>query len=283
MWAGNGYGTMFVPRIGMEVIVDFLEGDPDQPIVTGCVYNGVNKPPYAPPGPGPATRSGIKTLSSKGGGGTNELYFEDKQGSEEVFLQAERNLQVKVKAARTESIGGARNTRIGSYDSTKVDDYQTLNVGTSRSVRVKGYSMNLADDFSEFGSKGSYLMLHGQTTTTVSGSERVDIAGTEIAALGYSKISLQAGGSFIVLDSSGVKISGAMVSINSGGAPLQTGTISYSVPDNDAAGAHGTRDGSVTDPIQQLQAKALINAAQSNQALCAECQAARAAYQALMA
>ena len=283
MWAGNGYGTMFVPRIGMEVIVDFLEGDPDQPIVTGCVYNGVNKPPYAPPGPGPATRSGIKTLSSKGGGGTNELYFEDKQGSEEVFLQAERNLQVKVKAARTESIGGARNTRIGSYDSTKVDDYQTLNVGTSRSVRVKGYSMNLADDFSEFGSKGSYLMLHGQTTTTVSGSERVDIAGTEIAALGYSKISLQAGGSFIVLDSSGVKISGAMVSINSGGAPLQTGTIAYSVPDNDAAGAHGTRDGSVTDPIQQLQAKALINAAQSNQALCAECQAARAAYQALMA
>ena len=86
-----------------------------------------------------------------------------------------------------------------------------------------------------------------------------------------------------MLDSSGVKIVGPTVSINSGGAQLATGLVSYGVPDYDAAGAHGTRDGTVTDPIQQLQVKALINAAQSNQALCAECQAARAAYQALMA
>ncbi|MEG3050325.1 MAG: type VI secretion system tip protein TssI/VgrG, partial [Thermomonas sp.] len=87
MWAGNGYGTMFIPRIGMEVVVDFLEGDPDRPIAVGCVYNGINKPPYALPAE--QTKSTIKTLSSKGGGGFNELRFEDKKGSEEVFLHAQ--------------------------------------------------------------------------------------------------------------------------------------------------------------------------------------------------
>ena len=281
MWAGNGYGTMFIPRIGMEVVVSFLEGDPDKPIAVGCVYNGINKPPYSLPGE--ATKSTIKTLSSKGGGGTNELRFEDKKGSEEVFIQAEKNLNINVKAARTESIGASRSTKIAGEDMTKIGDYQSMTVEGDRLVRVKGYSMHLVDGDCEFGSKGSYLMLHGDTTTTVSGRSRVDIQGQEIAIDASSKISLSAGGAFITLGADGVCISGTQVKINSGGSPLVPGTVGYSVPDEDARGAHGTRDGTVTDPVQQLQAQALRNAAREGQPFCAECAAARAALEALRA
>ena len=281
VWAGNGYGTMFIPRVGMEVVVDFLEGDPDQPLVTGCVYNGVNKPPYALPAH--ATRSTLKTLSSKGGGGTNELRFEDKKGSEEVFIQAEKNLNINVKAARTESIGASRNTKIAAEDMTKIGGYQSLRVEGDRMVRVEGYSLHLVDGDCEFGSKGSYLMLHGDTTTTLGGGDRVDIKSQEICIEASSKISLSTGGAFITLGSEGVCISGAQVKINSGGTPLVAGLVSYSVPDYDAQSAHGTQDGAVIDPIQQLQAQALINAALAGQPFCAECAAARAAYEALMA
>ena len=89
LWAGKGWGGMTIPRIGQEVIVEFLEGDPDHPIVTGRVYNGDHRTPYKLPQF--ATRSGIKSQSSKGGGGFNEIRFEDKKGEEQVFLHAERN------------------------------------------------------------------------------------------------------------------------------------------------------------------------------------------------
>src|SRR3546814_15279719 len=94
---------MFIPRIGQEVIVEFLEGDPDRPIITGRVYNGDNKPPAALPAN--ATQSGIKTNSSKGGGGFNELRFEDKKDAEEVFLQAQKDFNINVLNDTTATVG----------------------------------------------------------------------------------------------------------------------------------------------------------------------------------
>ena len=93
-FAGNGWGSSFIPRIGHEVIVSFLDGDPDRPIVTGSVYNGNNKPPYVS-----KTQSGIKTHSTKGGGADNynEIRFEDKKASEQVYIQAEKDLETYVK------------------------------------------------------------------------------------------------------------------------------------------------------------------------------------------
>jgi type VI secretion system secreted protein VgrG len=88
-WAGAGWGFIQIPRIGQEVIVEFLEGDPDRPIITGRVYNASCMPPYDLPSD--ATQSGIKSNSSKGGGGWNELRFEDKKGEEEVYIQAEKD------------------------------------------------------------------------------------------------------------------------------------------------------------------------------------------------
>src|SRR5690606_20946379 len=111
-WAGTGWGFMFIPRIGMEVVVSFLGGDPDRPIVTGCVYNGANTPPY--PLPDEKTKSTIKTKSSVGDDGSNELRFEDKAGSEEVYIHAQRdfnevvkhNHSTSVKANQSNSVGG---------------------------------------------------------------------------------------------------------------------------------------------------------------------------------
>ena len=86
-WAGSNWGMVHIPRIGHEVIIDFLDGDPDRPVMTGMVYNKENMPPYSLPDN--MTQSGIKTRSSKGGSGDNfnEIRFEDKKGSEEIYIQ----------------------------------------------------------------------------------------------------------------------------------------------------------------------------------------------------
>src|SRR5881392_2030933 len=102
-WAGKGWGAMFIPRIGMEVVVDFLEGDPDRPLVTGCVYNGDNKPPYDLPDN--KTISGWKSDSSRHNGGYNEFVFDDKKDSEKIRMHAERDHEITVKHAETRTIG----------------------------------------------------------------------------------------------------------------------------------------------------------------------------------
>ena len=109
--AGKNWGAMFIPRVGQEVIVTFLEGDPDRPLVTGVVYNGDQTPPYNPKEE--PTKSYIKTNSSTGGKGYNELRFEDKAGKEQVFIHAQRNMDARVGANSMENVGGDRHLIVG--------------------------------------------------------------------------------------------------------------------------------------------------------------------------
>ena len=111
LWAGAGWGAMYLPRIGHEVLVDFIEGDPDRPIVTGRVYHGLNDTPY--PLPQEKTKSTIKSDSSLGGGGFNEFRFEDLKHQEQVFLHAERNLDIHVKHDRMENVLHDRHLTVG--------------------------------------------------------------------------------------------------------------------------------------------------------------------------
>lgn len=118
VWAGKRWGATFLPRIGQEVIVAFLEGDPDQPIIVGSVYNGEQMPPYLGDGPDPKHAhdpkvSGVKSLSTKGGAGYNELRFDDNKGKEEIFLHAEKNLDTRVKNDAMETIGHDRFLTVG--------------------------------------------------------------------------------------------------------------------------------------------------------------------------
>ncbi|MBU3031511.1 type VI secretion system tip protein VgrG [Paracoccus sp. XHP0099] len=141
-WAGSGWGFIQIPRIGQEVIVDFLEGDPDQPIITGRVYNAEQMPPYALPGS--ATQSGWKSNSSPGGGGWNELRFEDKKGSEEVYFQAEKDHNELVKNNESRHIGNDFSeevvrdaTQWVGHDRTEsVDNNKSTTVGVNRTVSI---------------------------------------------------------------------------------------------------------------------------------------------------
>ncbi|MGO9232649.1 MAG: type VI secretion system Vgr family protein [Methylocella sp.] len=133
-WAGQRWGEIFLPRVGMEVVVEYLEGDPDYPLVVGCVYNGDNKVPYDLPSN--KTIAGWKTRSSKGGNGYNELIFEDKKGSEQIRIHAQDALNVTVLGSETRTIGGDLTTTVGGPTgggNVTLNAFQTitLNVGPS--------------------------------------------------------------------------------------------------------------------------------------------------------
>ncbi|HEC19536.1 MAG TPA: type VI secretion system tip protein VgrG, partial [Gammaproteobacteria bacterium] len=159
MMAGDGWGSLFIPRIGHEVIVDFLDGNPDRPIITGQVYNGNNQPPY--PLPAGKTRSGIKTRSSKNGGSrSSELCFEDKKGSEEVLLKSAKDLMTQaannmniavgnnlhynvsqnytfvVSNTANSSIGGNQTDNTGSNRTSIIGNNHKLNIGKNKTVEV---------------------------------------------------------------------------------------------------------------------------------------------------
>jgi type VI secretion system secreted protein VgrG len=131
VWASKKWGGIFIPRVGMEVVVEFLDGDPDRPLVVGTVYNDDNKPPYDLPDN--KTMAGWKSNSTKGGNGYNEIVFEDKKGSEDIRMHAEKDLDVTVRHAETRTIGEAFMPPKGSASRTTTlkhgDDVLTIQTG----------------------------------------------------------------------------------------------------------------------------------------------------------
>lgn len=134
MWSGPGWGSVFLPRVGMEVIVTFINGDPDRPLVTGCVYNGGNRPPY--PLPDEKTKSTIKSSSSPGGDGYNELTFEDAAGAEQIILHAQKDLNESVGGSHSTSVGGSQSNTVGGNQSETVSGNATLTVTGTREKTV---------------------------------------------------------------------------------------------------------------------------------------------------
>jgi type VI secretion system secreted protein VgrG len=144
VWSGKGWGGQVIPRIGQEVVVEFLEGDPDEPLVVGTVYNDKYKLPYELPAD--QTQSGLKSNSSKGGNGYNELKFEDKKGDEAISLHAEKDLNSVVKHAETREIGEdfsppkgepARETTVKNGDDVLTIDRGSLLVEAATSIVLK--------------------------------------------------------------------------------------------------------------------------------------------------
>ncbi|MFK7997436.1 MAG: type VI secretion system Vgr family protein, partial [Granulosicoccus sp.] len=137
VWAGGQYGAIHIPRINHEVIVEFINGDPDQPIVTGRVYNGDNGVPYDLPAN--ATQSGIKSRSSRGGNASNfnEIRMEDKKGEEELYIHAERNHTQVTEADRSESVGNDRSLSVGNDKTETVGANRTLTVEGNKSETIE--------------------------------------------------------------------------------------------------------------------------------------------------
>ena len=135
-WAGKEWGAVHIPRIGQEVIVDFLEGDPDKPMITGRVYNGGNMPPYALPAN--KTQSGVKSRSSKDGtpDNFNEIRFEDKKGSEQLYIHAEKNQDIVVENDETHSVGHDRSKDVGNNETVNIAKNRTESVGENESISI---------------------------------------------------------------------------------------------------------------------------------------------------
>ncbi|WAS94525.1 type VI secretion system Vgr family protein [Nannocystis punicea] len=158
--AGTGWGGMFLPRVGMEVLVEFVDGDPDRPLVTGCVYNALQQPPY--PLPEQRSKSTLRTESTPGGGGFNELRFEDARGSEELFIHAQRDLNEVVLHDNTRTIGHSQTFNVTAD--------QTFSIGGNQSIAVTGNrSLTVAegDEHRTIAAGRSTTTIHGDHTVTV--------------------------------------------------------------------------------------------------------------------
>ncbi len=207
-WAGGQYGFMALPRIGHEVIVSFLDGDPDQPIITGRTYHATNTPPYALPEH--KTRTVLKTQSHKGEG-SNELRFEDEAGQEQIYLHVQKDLDLLTEHDRTEVIKHdshltVENDRIGHI---KANDHLTVN-GERREQIGQDHSFNVT---------GSLHLKAGTAWLSESGTELQIKAGQKAVIEAGTEITLKAGGSFVKIDPSGVALSGPAIKLNGGGSP----------------------------------------------------------------
>ena len=261
-WAGNGYGAMAIPRVGQEVVVEFLEGDPDWPIITGSVYNGVNKPPYNLPAE--KTRWGLKSRSSMGGGASNfnELRFEDKKGNEEVYLHAEKDHNVYIKHDRTEKILNEANLDVAKDVLGKFGADVHADITGDEITKVGGgVHLKVAQDWQ--GKMGTRMAVDaGQEIHLKAGMTLVLESGTQI--------SLKVGGNFIDINPAGVFIKGTMVMVNSGGSAGSGSGASPKAPKS-AKQAEDSKGG--TDkPITQ-KAAALIAARAASTPFCEICNA----------
>jgi type VI secretion system secreted protein VgrG len=211
LWAGDSWGALFLPRVGQEVIIQFLNGDPDHPIVVGSVYNGINRPPYKLPDE--MTKSTIKTNSSKNGGGSNEIRFEDKKGDEQIFIQGEKNFDLRVKHDTFEWVGNDRHLIVkkDQIENVENDRHEIIGadhveqIGKDRHITIKGKEA---------------IEIAGSRSVTVKGdvidvfkeshSEQVAdvyyLKGNDVIIEGMSSITLMVGGSSIAIDASGITI-----------------------------------------------------------------------------
>jgi type VI secretion system secreted protein VgrG len=235
LWSGTGWGFVQIPRVGQEVLVEFLEGDPNRPIVTGRVYNSAHKFPYELPGN--KTQTGWKSRTLGGGSDNfNELRFEDKKGEEHVYAQAEKDLKVLVKNDETRDVQHDRTTTVKNNDTrtvTEGNDTHTVKKGNQTVTVEKG------DQTVEVGTGKQTVTVQADQTITVKQGNRsvtldqgndslkvkmgnlaVDVsagnisikAGAgKIAIEAMQELSLKVGPSSIVLSPSGVTIKGVMV------------------------------------------------------------------------
>jgi len=187
-WAGKAWGSIFVPRIGQEVVISFLDGNPDRPLVTGCVFNAQQTVPYTLPDE--QTKSTIKTNSSKGGSGFNEFRFEDKAGSEEIFMQAQKDMNVTVLNNLTTTVTNARSTTVSNKDDSLVVDQgnRSIKVNTGNETHeVKGTRDLTITGNETHTNKADFTQnVTGNFTLKVSGNLSIEVSGSVAIKSGTS-------------------------------------------------------------------------------------------------
>ena len=202
-WAGKRWGASFWPRIGHEVVVDFLEGDPDQPIIVGSVYNADQMPPYLGKGPDPKhpndnKLTGVKSYSTKGGEGFNEWRFDDTKGKEQVFINAQRNMDVRVKNDRYETVNNESHLIVISDQLEQVGGDKHLHVKGAQNEKVDGaVSLKVGTDMQD---------KVGQKYALDAGTEIHLKSGTNLVIETGTTLTLKVGGNFININAGGIFI-----------------------------------------------------------------------------
>ena len=203
IWAGKGWGWVTLPRIGQEVIVDFLEGDPDRPIITGRVYNADQTTPYTLPDN--QTQSGIRTRSSKGGGNSNynEIVFEDKMGSEKFSMHAEKDMDTSVEHDDSQLVENNRTITV------KGTHTETITKDTSIEITQGNYSMTI-----DSGNETRTLKQGNQSTTLNLGNISVKCDLGSISMEAMQSITLKVGENSIKIDQMGIELNGLMIKVS---------------------------------------------------------------------
>ena len=298
-WAGKQWGAIYLPRIGQEVIVEFLEGDPDRPIITGRVYNADAMPPYNLPGE--KTKSTLKSSSSKGGGGFNELRFEDKKGEEQIFIHGERNQDVRIKNDNFEWIGNDRHLIVKDDRFENIEKNTHLKIGEDQREQVDGDKHQKVQGDHNQKVQGTLSIAVDGDIQEKAGNKHALKAGTEIHLKAGRKVVIEAGaqltlkvgGNFIDISPAGLVLKGKMVKINSGGSAGKGSGASPDAPqapvkakeaDNAEAGkvteveaspiqpSGRSLDSTTVGAFQNPQAQTLSNAARSGAAFCELCE-----------
>lgn len=195
-WAGKQWGSLFIPRLGQEVLVSFLEGNPDRLVVTGVVYNAQQTVPYTLPDE--QTKSTIKSQSSKGGGGSNEIRFEDKKDAEELFIHAQKDLTTKVEHVLLEAVKSSRQAFVMAGDPTLDEQVQeALTVEGSRKVTIKG-----ADKAETHTNEGTFSHTVAKTFELTVNDDSLNITAAGAITIKGRSITLQTTGGDLQLTSS---------------------------------------------------------------------------------
>jgi type VI secretion system secreted protein VgrG len=252
-WAGEGFGAVTLPRIGMEVVVTFLEGNPDHPLITGCVPNKVNSVPY--PLPEHKTKTVLRSHSSPASGGYNELSIEDRAGQELIYLRAQRDLQQKVGNDSRLEVGNERHETIKGNSIAVLEAEDQRTVSADRKVELK------ANDYLQVANSSHTRV--GQTLVAEAGQQVHLKAGVNLILDAGASLTLKAGGQHFVMDLGGIFSS---VPIVQGGAPM------VGIPAQWAAPVLPGSTEALVLPSLAAQGPALSQAAQQAAPICAVCQ-----------
>ncbi len=230
--AGAGFGAMFIPRVGMEVVVEFLDGNPDRPIITGCVYNGANPPPYDLPGE--MTKSTIKTNSSPGGGGFNEVRFEDAAGSEELYFHAQKDMTIQTLNDKNQSTGNDETLAIGNDRTKSVGNNQVESIGVDKSIDVgANHTESIGVNRSVTVGAGDSLTVGASQTISVAASVTENVGVAKTSTMGAAYAVTVGAGMLTTVGGALVEAVGAARSVNVAGVSSESVGLTKSVSAKD--------------------------------------------------
>ncbi|MBF0231472.1 MAG: type VI secretion system tip protein VgrG [Desulfamplus sp.] len=206
-WAGAGWGSFYIPRVNQEVLVDFIDGDPDRPVIISSVYNGINMPPYSDS----ATKSGFKSSTSPGGSGSNELYFDDAKGAEEVYLHGQKNFTLVVENDHTQTVKKNLKQAVKEDKKVEIDKNMEEIVKENKKIEVvKEFEIKVGQDFKEMVTGNATLNVEKNRHIGVKKDFELEADGNvdikskdKITIASKKEIVLKAGNACIILKESG--------------------------------------------------------------------------------